>query len=520
MTLRDIAAREEAERALNASEAHLAAVIDAAMDAVITVEADGRIVVFNETAACIFGCSRADALGAPLARYAPQALAFIRRAGSAEPGPPRVLTRQLPVDGHRANGDPFASEASITSVDVRGRRLYCLVLRDLSARVQAEEARQTLEMQLRQSQKMEALGTMAGGIAHDFNNIVAAILGNAALAQASVGELPAREFVGEITKAGLRARDVVQRIMAFSRNQPALFSCQALQPLVEEGVQLLRAMLPSGIEIVLVRPDVPLYVSADATQISQVLMNLGTNAWQALGSRPGRIDVALSSHNGEALLTVADNGSGMDQQTLQRIFGPFFTTKAKGEGTGLGLSVVHGIVRAHGGSIAVGSTQRVGTTFEVRLPLLPAQAGEIAAPAAQRSALPDGQGRHVVYLDDYPAMVFMLRATLETYGFRVSGFEKPDEAMAFLATNAASVDLVVTDHNMPGRSGLELAQEMHELYPGLPVILASGYITDELREGAARCGVIDVFDKPRGIEVLVALISRVLADTPARAPAK
>ena len=516
---RDVTAQKEAEQALNASESQLAAIIDAAMDAVITVDAQGRVVVFNECASRMLACPRAEAIGAPLARFVPQAMAFI--AGPAARGAwpsaghaPRLLVRSLPVTGQRAGGG-FPAEASITRIEMEARVLYCVVLRDVSERNAAESARQALEQQLRQSQKMEALGTMAGGIAHDFNNIVAAILGNAALASAADEPQSMRRFIAEITKAGLRARDAVQRIMAFSRNQAAVFTCQPLQPLVEEGVQLLRAMLPSGIEVACRLPDAPVYVRADAAQVSQVLMNLGTNAWQALGSHPGWVRIELATTGGnEARLTVSDTGCGMDEVTVQRIFEPFFTTKPKGEGTGLGLPVVHGIVRAHGGRIEVRSTRGTGTTFEIFLPLAPpGECDEPAAPAPAR-ALPgaaQGHGRHVVFLDDYPAMVFMMKAMLEGLGFRVSGFEDAPAALAFLREHAADVDLLVSDYNMPGCSGLELAAQALALRADLPVILASGYITDELREGAAALGVAHLFDKPRGIEELCGLIAQVLA---------
>lgn len=516
----DITGYREAQLALNASESQLAAVIDAATEAVITVDAQGRIVVFNEAAGAMFGCRRADALGAPLQRFLPGALPFAPCRDEAGRGPgraPRVLACSLPLRGVRPNGGDFPLEASISLIQLQGRTLYCLVLRDLTERVAAEEARRTLESQLRQSQKMEALGTLAGGIAHDFNNIVAAILGNAELARANLQQPQLTQvFLGEISKAGLRARDLVQRIMAFSRNQPPLFRCQLLHPLIEEGVQLLRAMLPSGIEVVYQAESRSLYVNADGSQISQVLMNLGTNAWQSLGSAPGQIIVRLRECNGEARMAVTDTGCGMDAATIQRIFEPFYTTKAKGEGTGLGLPVVHGIVRSHGGHIEVTSVPGRGSTFEVSLPLVPQPECAAPEPPASPAGEVRGRGQHVLYLDDYPAMVFMMTATLQARGFRVSGFGDAREALAWLSQHAAEVDLVVTDYNMPGCSGLELAGEVARLRPGLPLILASGLITEELRQGAAKLGVEHLFDKPRGIEELCALVARVLGVAPAQ----
>ena len=516
---RDCTAQKEAEQALNASESQLAAIIDSAMDAIITIDTAQRVVVFNESAGVMFGCLRAAALGLPLEHFLPQGLRAIQAAQAGRP----AREPAGPIAAMRAGGQEFPVEAAMSRIAVNGRELYSITLRDLTERQALERVRAALESQLRESQKMEALGTMAGGIAHDFNNIVAAMLGNAGLARASLPEgRSAQVFIGEIRKGGVRARDVVQRIMAFSRRQPAVFSCQPLQPLIEEAVQLLRATLPSGIEISCRLPELPLYVAADATQISQVVMNLGANAWQALGSQPGRIRVRLMAHGDqEVKLQVSDDGCGMDEATVQRIFEPFFTTKAKGEGTGLGLPVVHGIVQAHGGRIEVHSRKGDGTTFDIFLPLTAGRDGVPACELAQaRPSAARGQGQHVVYLDDYPAMVFMMKATLDVRGYRTTGFEDAQSALEYLRGHIDEVDLVVSDYNMPGKSGLEVAREIRRLRPELPVILASGYLTDELRDGAARVGVRHLFDKPRGIEEMCDMIGEVLSTAAAAQESK
>jgi PAS domain S-box-containing protein len=509
----DVTAYKEAEQALNASESQLAAIIDAAMDAIITVDSYHNIVVFNDFAATLFGCRRTDALSSPLVRFLPECAQAIAAAGSAPPGTPApVAVRARAMTALRSNAQAFPVEASISQIRVTGRSMYLLILRDMSGHTAAEKERAALETQLRESQKMEALGTMAGGIAHDFNNIVAAILGNAALARERYGDPAAvHACIDEITKAGLRARDIVQRILSFSRRQPAVFTCQPLQAVVEETVQLLRATLPPSLRITHRAPKEPLLVKADASQISQVIMNLGTNAWQALGSKPGHIRVLLDRQGSQARLQVCDDGCGMSADTVQRIFEPFFTTKPKGEGTGLGLPVVHGIVRAHGGRIDVYSAPGEGSTFEIFLPL--AQAREAADPAekpATQAPSGRGAGQHVVYLDDYPAMVLMVRATLQARGYRATGFEDATAALAFIRAHAQDIDLVVSDYNMPEHSGLEVAREIRRLRPDLPVILASGYLTDELRQSAAEAGVRALFDKPRGIDDMCAMIAGML----------
>ncbi len=508
----DVTAHREAEQALNASECQLAALIDAAMDAIITVDSYHNIVVFNDFAANLFGCRRTDALSSPLVRFLPECAQAIAEAGPIQAGTPTPAVRARAMMALRINAQAFPVEASISHIHVAGRPMYLLILRDISERVAADKERSALETQLRESQKMEALGTMAGGIAHEYNNIVAAILGTPALARERQHDPAAvHACIDEITKAGLRARDIVQRILSFSRRQPAVFTCQPLQPVVEETVQLLRATLPPSLRITHRTPRQPLMIKADASQISQVIMNLGTNAWQALGSKPGNIRVLLDRQGNQARLQVCDDGCGMAPETVERIFEPFFTTKPKGEGTGLGLPVVHGIVRAHGGRIDVYSAPGEGSTFEIFLPLAEQRTAESPAISyAEPVASERGDGQHVVYLDDYPAMVLMVCATLKARGYRATGFEDAASALAFIRANAQDIDLVVSDYNMPEHSGLEVAREIRRLRPGLPVILASGYLTDELRESAAEAGVRGLFDKPRGIDDMCRMISSML----------
>jgi signal transduction histidine kinase len=261
---------------------------------------------------------------------------------------------------------------------------YRGVGKDITERKHDEEARQKLEDRLRQAQKMEAIGTLAGGIAHDFNNIVATILGNAELASqgASPGD-PVQESIAEIRKAGLRAKGVVQQILAFSREAKPESRLIRLQEVLAEDEKLLRAAIPSGVELQLsVAPGIP-DVLADPTQIHQILLNLCTNSWQAMQGGVGRIEIALDSATVDdetaglnhelspgryARLSVTDTGAGMDEPTLKRIFDPFFTTKEVGKGTGLGLSVSYGIVSAMGGRFEVASSDQ-GTEFTVILPL-------------------------------------------------------------------------------------------------------------------------------------------------------
>ena len=526
----DITAQVEAQLALEASEVRLASIIESAMDAIVICGADQRILVFNAAAARMFGRPAQETLGAPLDILLPASFRAahgeqMRKFGQKH-STPRTMRRGSHVWALRANGEEFPVDASISHVEVAGEPLYAVVMRDITSRLAAERALRASEQeqrrlveQLRQAQKIESLGAIAGGIAHDFNNVIAAILGNARLAQDHLGNAPdASRYLAEISSAGYRARELVKRIMTFSRKQPAVFVRQPLGPVVREAVDLLRATLPSGVRISLQGDDQAFEVMADATQLHQVVMNLGTNAWQAMGQRTGRIDVALRPVLGSPWmrLSVQDNGSGMDAATQARIFEPFFTTKPDGEGTGLGLSVVQGIVQAHQGEISVSSAPGQGCRFDILLPLAPsgeadgAAGPEAAAASASPAPASGGAGRQVVYVDDYEAMVAMVGAVLEGQGYQVRGFDRSTDALDYLRGHAQEVDLLITDYNMPEMSGLDLTHAARALRPDLPVIVASGHLSADLRAGAAAAGVDCLFDKPAGIDELCLRIAQVL----------
>ena len=414
---------------------------------------------------------------------------------------------------------------------------------NVTALKQAEQARNALEAQLRESQKMEAVGTLAGGIAHDFNNILAAILGNVALAEKdlSLGETGATQLsLAEINKAAVRAKSLVKQILTFSRKGQQELTIQPLRPLVEEAVRLLRATLPANLEIVTALADAPLQVRADSTQIEQVLLNLCTNASNAIGDSAGQILIELTQvHAGAgvgmgglaaghyACIRVSDTGCGMDADTQTHIFEPFFTTKGVGLGTGLGLSVVDGIVKAHHGAITVESAPGKGSRFDIYLPIeaaaVAAAAITVAAmaavpmeagpPAAKTPALLPAQGPRVVYVDDDEAMVFLVTRMLQRLNYRVRGFVRGEAVLAAVRANPDDFDAVVTDFNMSGLSGIAVAEELRRIRPGLPVVITSGYVTDELVERARAAGAREVVYKPNTVDELCATICRVL-ETP------
>jgi PAS domain S-box-containing protein len=399
---------------------------------------------------------------------------------------------------------------------------------DITELKQAEAQQRALEAQLRESQKMEAIGTLAGGVAHDFNNLLAAILGNLALAREDVGPAHlAQESLSEINRAAIRARQLVQQILAFSRRQAQQLVHQPLGPLVEEALTLMRSLLPAGVRLTTRMGGGELLVLADATQMQQVLMNLCTNAWQALDGRPGEVTVALRavvldagsalqsggvSAGAYACLSVADNGPGMDAATQRRVFEPFFTTKPPGAGTGLGLAVVHGIVKAHNGTIEISSQPGEGARFDVYLPLAGAAAMPQAAiePSAATKPADQTTGRHVVYVDDYEAMVFLVGRLLRKQGYRVSTFTSGESALAWLQDHPDPIDLLVTDQNMPGMSGVDLARESLRERPGLRVAIVSGHVNDKLLADASAVGVHEVMAKQDSMDALGEAIAKLL----------
>ena len=411
--------------------------------------------------------------------------------------------------------------------DAQGRFTgYRGVGRDVTEQRRGQAVRLELEAQLREAQKMEAIGVLAGGIAHDFNNVLAGILGNVALAfQDLPPDHPAAASLEQIRKASLRGRGLVQQILAFARRQPReIVSCE-LRPLVEESVGLLRSTLPAGVTLEAALCDEPLFVMADPTQVEQVLMNLCTNAWHSLGGKPGRVAVALAGVELDAAaarqlgagltpglyarLTVADNGRGMDAETRARIFEPFFTTKPVGEGTGLGLAVAHGIIAAHGGVIRVQTTRGQGSTFEIYLPR------SASTPSADRptplAIAHRGHGENVLYIDDDDVMVLMVERLLQRLGYVVTCLHDPARAIEAVRVAPQAFDVVVTDLNMPELSGLDVARALHRIRADLPVIISSGNLPDQLHNEARQAGVRALLHKQYTLEELGAVIHWVLA---------
>ena len=428
---------------------------------------------------------------------------------------------------YHKNGTPFWNDLTISPVrNEEGVVIqYVGIMRDVTERERAEEQRTALEEQLRESQKMEAIGTLAGGIAHDFNNILAAIQANTLLAlEDSVTNPDALESLGEIAIATTRACDLVQQILSFSRRQATSLTKMSLMPVIEESARLLRATLPPRLSLRLALAAGVPNVNADATQIQQVVINACTNAMYAMHARPGRIDVILdsvlldqayttahpqaqmmfSAHPGQVVrLVVRDNGPGMDAATLARVFEPFFTTKPVGEGTGLGLAVVHGIAQKHQGAIFLESEVGCGTTFTLLLPAAAAvDAGGAPLPTVAIAAPPPSAPNfthHILLLDDDEPYLSACARLLERSGLRVSAFSDQGSALAAIRAAPLAFDLLVTDYNMPGMSGLDVCRAALAIDPDLPVVLTSGFIDDDTIAAATAAGVVEFIFKASDI---------------------
>ena len=527
IVLSDITVRKQAEMELR----RFKSVVNSTDDAIISKTMAGVIVSWNPAAEKIFGYTTEEAVGRQMQMLIPadranEEIEILARISRGEKIANFETIRQ------RKDGRLIHIAASISClVDKDGSIIGAsTIVRDITERKQADAKRASLEEQVREAQKMEAIGTLAGGIAHDFNNIIAIILGNADLARLDAETNPAAvvHCLDEICKAGNRARSLVQQILTFSRRQTTELKPILLAPVIDECVRLLCATMLLRVTLEAhCEADVP-PVLADATQIQQVLINLVNNAMHAMHGASGHIQIRLDTTQVDAALagarpelqamyaqhpglsvrlSVSDDGSGMDAATCAKIFEPFFTTKPVNEGTGLGLSVVYGIMQTHEGVITVDSTPGEGTTFTLYLPVAPgattAHRADAAAPASHYHG-----GQHILYLDDDQDLVFVVRRMLKRSGFRVSSYTDQREALAALRADAAAFDLFVTDYNMPGMSGVDVAREARLIRADLPVAVASGYISEGLQEECTAAGVAELIFKTNQSEGLTGAIER------------
>jgi two-component system, cell cycle sensor histidine kinase and response regulator CckA len=483
----EVRSRREAEAATAEREQRFRALFQHAPDPAYIIDRAGLIADANDPACRELGRDRGHLVGSRMdaidARFGePGTVEGLW--DSADPGA-SVTYESL---HRRSDGVPIPVEVRLTRMALGSEDCLLAFARSLAERERAEAERHLLETQLQRTQRLESLGVLAGGIAHDFNNVLAAISGFTELAlQELPAEALARTYLEETVTAATRARDLVRQVLALSRQVEPARRLIHVESVVEETMRFLRASLPATIEIDSSAEQGAGDVVGDATQLQQVLMNLCTNAAHSMRERGGRLTVDVARSEVDAALavelggvptgpyvrfTVSDTGCGMDDATRESIFDPFFTTKAPGEGTGLGLSVVHSIVSAHGGAITVASVPDIGSTFRVYLPA--ADEGSERGADLEAEA-PMGGTERILVVDDEPALASMAAAMLGALGYTATRAEGGAEALSLFLEEPDQFDIVVTDQAMPGLTGVDLAGEIRKARPEVPVLFVTGY---------------------------------------------
>ena len=393
---------------------------------------------------------------------------------------------------------------------------------DITKRKKAEEEKTTLKAQLHQTQKMEAIGTLASGIAHDFNNILTAMVGYADLALEDAREgTVAQNYLQQVLTAGSRAKELVRQILTFSRKTEQEQEPMEIAPIVKEALKMLRSSIPTTIEI---RQNIQAdssVIMANPTEIHQILVNLCTNAAHAMGENGGLLEVSLTDvdiepaivtdfgtlQEGSYLkLSVKDTGCGMNREVMGRIFEPFFTTKDVDKGTGMGLSMVHGIVESYGGLITVGSEPGKGTTFNVFFPRINC----VDMPETESLEVVCGRGELVLLVDDEKPIVDMMTQMLQRLGYVVVGETSSVDALETFRTQADKFDLVITDYAMPNITGKQLAKELMSIRPDIPIILCTGFNDDIDAERAKSIGIKEFIMKPIDRKNMAVIIRNIL----------
>lgn len=520
--IRDITERKHAKKALQYSEKRYRSLFNSIRDAILVADLNRTIIDCNQAFVDLFGYLKEE-------MHSKQTLSIyeseegFRRMGVAikdhmdEPG--FLYTAQY----QKKDGSIFPGETSVFYlVDDKNAKIgYIGLIRDVTQSQQEQEYRNTLQAQLIQTQKMESIGTLAGGIAHDFNNILSAILGFTELALSGVEKAtPVEDDLQEVYRAGLRAKDLVQQILTFARQSEEDFKPIQVDFIIKEVLKFIRSSIPTTIEI---KQNIACnsLIMGNSTQVHQIMMNLCTNAAHAMEDEGGILQITLKditidrTANQKKLklkfgnyieLTVSDTGVGIEPHLIEKIFEPYFTTKIKGEGTGLGLALVHGIVETYGGEMIVESTLGNGTVFTIYLPI----AREKKDPLNYKSdELSTGQER-ILFVDDEAPIVNIASRMLGQLGYSVTARTSSLDALNLFKLNPSAFDLVISDVTMPKMTGDQLTQKLIEIRPDIPVILCTGYSKKFSEEAASTIGIQAFVNKPIIQENLARVVRDVL----------
>lgn len=512
--LREIETRKQIEK----SEKRYKSMLETAMDGFWLADRSGNILEVNDTYCKMTGYNRQELLNMTIfdldADETQEDIAnHIQKLSKI--GEERFLRRQK-----RKDGSIFNVEISAKYEPKEGN--FITFLRDVTDQIRAEEMKKNLEDQLRQSQKMEGIGTLAGGIAHDFNNILSPILLHSEML---MDELPSadtyRHNLKEIYKSGKRARDLVQQILTFARKRTEEKIVIKSSHIVREAIKFLRSTIPTTIEIQFDNRAKCDTVLADSTQLNQIIINLCTNAFHAMREKGGELELILDNESisaskakkminlesGEYLkISVKDNGTGIDPNIRDKIFEPYFTTKDVGEGTGFGLATVHGIVQSYRGDIIVESKVGKGSTFHVYIPLEKTEEQDLKEESIE---IPMGN-ESILFVDDEESIVKITQRSLERFGYKVTGRTSSVEALEAFKNDPAKFDLVITDMTMPNMTGEDLAKELMSIKPGIRVIICTGF-SDRIDEGKAKdLGISSFVMKPISANEIAKTIREVL----------
>ncbi|HWQ25427.1 MAG TPA: PAS domain S-box protein [Chlorobaculum sp.] len=520
--LRNRKAQESAEEALRQSEARYRSLFQNRHTVMLIIDPeDGSIVDANPAAVSFYGWEQDELCTMKISQInlpPVEDVAVEMNADHDSRGNTSLYRHRL-SDGSVRDVEVFSGP-----ITIQGKSHLYSIVNDITERKEAEENKEHLESRLRNSHRLETIGTLAGGIAHDFNNILMPILGYAEMGViGDPSEDALNEYFTEIMRAAERAKNLISQIMTFSRAQEVTRSVMSVQAVVAEALKLLRPSIPTSIKIEQHIDQTCSNILADPSQIHQVIVNLCTNAFHAMEkSGDGVIKIELSEVVADSnlirmfpkmkagryvLLNISDTGSGMDQDTVERIFEPFYTTKPVNKGTGLGLSMVHGIIIGHRGEIAVESTPGKGTSFHVYLPVIEEQVtSQVLDPA------PSPGNCSVLFVDDEPGSLKMMTLMMNKLGFRIRALDSPLEALELYRQDPSQYDLVITDLTMPEMKGVDFAEELHKINPRLPIILMTGYGKDiDYIKPVQHYGISRILKKPVKMGRLSSTINELLS---------
>lgn len=525
LVLPDFAEQGWAEEARKETQLRLTALLDSAMDGIITLDGERRIIMCNAAVENMFGYTAGELVGKYISSILPEGTS---EGESVWPPPSFSQTAVCPTGwvgrlrGIRANGEGFPVEASVSSVEVRSQKFLTLTMRDVSERTRIEQAFAESQERLLQSQKMAVVGHLTGGVVHDFNNLLTIIGGHAELLLARLPpDAPMRDSLAQIRGASARAAALTRQLLAFSRKQVVEPKVLDLNTLIKDTEKMIRRLVGEDVALQTQFASRLNPVKVDPSQMDQVILNLVVNARDAM-PRGGRLSIKTSNvalnkklpktcppldPGSYVALVVRDTGYGMTSEVKARIFEPFFTTKNIGKGTGLGLTVVHGILKQNGGHISVESKPGAGTTFKIYFPAAQASTLRVAHVEPQTNA----RGCETVLLvEDEETLRNLGAVVLETYGYRVLTAADGKEALRLAQRHNGKLDLLLTDVVMPGISGCELAATLRARRPDLKVLFLSGYTEEDM----VSRGILNVgssfLNKPFSPASLVAKIRQVL----------